>query len=100
MTEDAQPHKPACFGALDTVFPKGKDGLRHSPPACVRCGHKTECLTTAMKRESGLRFQEEMVDRAYRLKKISLLERWSKKKSLRQKLKQMEKNTNKAQHPK
>jgi hypothetical protein len=63
----------------------GKEGLRRSPDACVQCVHKTECLTTAMKNESGLRFQEEMVDRAYRLKKISLLERWSRKKSLHRK---------------
>jgi hypothetical protein len=75
---------------LDTVFPKGKDGLRHSPQSCVQCAHKTECLTTAMKNESGLRFQEEMLDRAYRLKKISLFERWSKKKILHHKRKKME----------
>jgi hypothetical protein len=41
-----------------------------------------------MKNESGLKFQEEMIDRAYRLKKISLLERWSKKKTLHQKRKE------------
>ena len=90
MTKDAQPHKPDCFGSLDTVFPMGKEGLRRSPDACVQCVHKTECLTTAMKNKSGLRFQEEMVDRAYRLKKISLFERWSKKKSIYQKRKKME----------
>ena len=82
MTKDVQPHKPDCFGDLDTVFPMGKEGLRRSPDACVQCVHKTECLTTAMKNESGLRFQEEMVDRAYRLKKITLFERWSRKKFL------------------
>ncbi|MCU0600596.1 MAG: hypothetical protein MUE70_15220 [Desulfobacterales bacterium] len=85
MTEETRPHKPECFGLLDTVFPKGKDGLRHSPQSCIQCAYKTECLTTAMQNESGLRFQEEMVDRAYRLKKISLFERWSKKKSLHRK---------------
>ena len=87
MTEDTQQHKPSCFGELDTVFPMGKEGLRRSPDTCVQCVHKTECLITAMKNEDGLRFQEEMVDRAYRLKKISLFERWSKKKYLHQKQK-------------
>jgi hypothetical protein len=87
MKEEAQPHKPECFGNLDKVFPKGKDDLRHSPESCVQCVHKTDCLTTAMKNKSGLKFQEEMVDRAYRLKKITLFERWSKKKILQQKLK-------------
>jgi hypothetical protein len=89
MTKEAQTHKPKCFGDLDTVFPKGEDDLRHSPETCVQCDHKTECLTTSMKNKSGLKFQEEMVDRAYRLKKISLFERWSKKKTLHQKRKQI-----------
>jgi hypothetical protein len=90
MTKDTQPHKPDCFGDLDTVFPMGKEDLRRSPDACVRCEHKTECLTTAMKNKSGLRFQEEMVDRAYRLKKITLFERWSRKKALHRKQKEKE----------
>jgi hypothetical protein len=92
MTEESQTHKPNCFGDLDTVFPKGKNDLRHSPETCVQCVHKTECLTTAMKNKSGLKFQEEMINRAYRLKKISLLERWSRKKVLHQKQKKIDKN--------
>lgn len=76
-------HKPSCFGVLDVVFPLGQDGLRHPPDACMSCDHKTECLVSAMKNEDGLKVQEELVDRAYHSKKISLFERWSRKKYLR-----------------
>jgi hypothetical protein len=91
MTKEVQPHKPKCFGDLDTVFPKGNDDLRHSPETCIQCAYKTQCLTEAMKNKSGLKFQEQMIDRAYRLKRISLLERWSRKKTLQRKQREIEK---------
>ena len=74
--------KPECFGVMDKVFPMTGDGLRHSPPHCMECGHKTECLGTAIRRPAGVKVQEELVDRAYESKTISFMERWSRKKYL------------------
>ena len=79
---------PACFGDLDTVFPKGGDGLRHSPETCLECTHKTECLRSAMQGGRGLRVREETVDRAYTSGMLSFFERWSKKKELDTRIKQ------------
>ena len=80
MTQDDQ--KPECFGVMDRVFPITEDGLRHSPPSCMACAFKTECLGTAIRRPAGVVVQEELVDRAYESKTISFIERWSKKKYL------------------
>jgi len=87
---DKQADKPSCFCDLEKVFPLGKDGLRHTQKTCMPCRYKTECLKTAMNDEHGLKFQEEMVDRAYRLKRISFFDRWSKKKYF-QKMQQQKK---------
>ncbi|MFZ2631155.1 MAG: hypothetical protein WA081_13675 [Desulfosalsimonadaceae bacterium] len=75
-------NKPECFGVMDNVFPMTGDGLRHSPPSCMACACKTECLGTAIRRPAGLEIQEELVDRAYESRTISFMERWSKKKYL------------------
>ncbi len=72
---------PACFGILENVFPKGKDGLRHTPGACMKCDLKVECLKEAMSKEK-LTFEEEKVDRAYEAGQLSFLERWARKKSI------------------
>lgn len=78
---------PVCFGELETVFPKGKDGLRNTPESCLPCLHKTECLKSAIEKPGGLKVKEEIVDRAYESGMMSFFERWSKKKILRRKLK-------------
>lgn len=80
--------KPDCFGRLEIVFPKGSDGLRHSPPMCMACVFKTECLQIAMQQPSGVEVESEMVDRAYEARTIGFVQRWSKKKALHQKTKQ------------
>jgi hypothetical protein len=77
---------PLCFGILEKVFPKGKDGLRSSPDQCMGCDFKVECLRCAMKGREGLMVQEEIVDRAYSSGLISFFERWSKKKDLHRKI--------------
>jgi hypothetical protein len=77
---------PECFGKLETVFPKTKDGLRNTPDACLECLHKTECLRSAMGGAGGVKVREEIVDRAYDSGMMSFLERWSKKKELKRKL--------------
>lgn len=78
---------PKCFGELETVFPKRKDGLRNTPDACLECPHKTACLRSAMRGAGGVKVREEIVDRAYDSGMMSFLERWSKKKQLKRKLK-------------
>ncbi|MGD8982342.1 MAG: hypothetical protein PVF42_12180 [Desulfobacterales bacterium] len=78
---------PKCFGELETVFPKTKDGLRNTPEACLDCCHKTACLRSAMRGAGGVKVREEIVDRAYDSGMMSFLERWSKKKQLKRKLK-------------
>ena len=78
---------PQCFGQLDTVFPVGDEGLRMSPPECMQCPHAKLCLQAAMRTPAGLKLQEERVDQAYKHGLIGKLERWSKKKTIRQQLK-------------
>ena len=73
---------PECFAKLDTVFPMGNDGLRHTPDTCLACPHKTECLRAAIQGRDGLQVREEHVDRAYESGMINFLERWSKKKAI------------------
>ena len=74
--------RPECFGQLDTVFPMGEDGLRHSPETCLECLHKTDCLRTGLKGEAGLKVHEEHVDRSYDSGMIGFVERWSQKKAI------------------
>lgn len=81
MSADTQP-KPRCYGDIDTVFPAGSDGLRHSPPVCIACVFKTECLRTAMARPQGVVVKEETLDRAYAAGMVSFVSRWSRKKEL------------------
>lgn len=78
---------PACFADLDQVFPKGEDGLRHSPESCLPCFYKTECLRCALEGKEGLASKEELTDRAYSAGMIGFFERWSRKKALQRKMK-------------
>ena len=78
---------PKCFGELEKVFPKTKDGLRSTPEVCLECLHKTACLRSAMEGAGGVKVREEIVDRAYDSGMMSFVERWSKKKELKRKLK-------------
>lgn len=81
MTRSPDP-LPACYGDLETVFPMGPEGLRHSPEACLSCDHKTPCLKTAMARKNSVAVHEELVDRAYDAGLMGFIERWSRKKTL------------------
>ena len=74
--------EPECFGQLDTVFPMGEDGLRHSPETCLECQHKTDCLRTGLKGKAGLKVHAEHVDRSYDSGMIGFVERWSQKKAI------------------
>ncbi|MEE4358513.1 MAG: hypothetical protein V2I97_18725 [Desulfococcaceae bacterium] len=73
---------PYCFGDMDTVFPMGQDGLRHSPESCMLCYCKTDCMRAALHGSSGTAVEEEKVDRAYESGMMGFFERWSKKKAL------------------
>ena len=83
---DPETDRPECFGELDTVFPIGEGGFRTSPPECMRCPHAKLCLQAAIRSPEGLKLQEEKVDQAYRFGLIGKLERWSRKKLLRQEI--------------
>lgn len=72
-----------CFGRLDIVFPLGEDGLRTSPPECMKCPMAKPCLQAAMQGLEGLKFEEDRIDRAYECGMIGRLQRWSQKKHVR-----------------
>lgn len=79
---DADHRPPDCFGNLDKVFPCRRDGLRETPPGCMACGQKTECLRAAVAGADGLNVREEMVDRAYAAGAMGFLERWARRKTI------------------
>ncbi|MBW2107125.1 MAG: hypothetical protein JRI36_00450 [Deltaproteobacteria bacterium] len=81
----------ACFGDLKKVFPMGDDGFRTSPPECMRCPLVKPCIQAAMRGVEGLKEEEKRIDRAYECGLIGTLERWSKKKLIRQKIKEQSK---------
>jgi hypothetical protein len=91
MTVDKQ-KRPNCYADMQTVFPEGEDGLRHSPESCLRCALKTDCLRAAMQGGPGLDVREANVDRAYASGMIGFLERWSQKKELDTRRKQKSEN--------
>jgi len=77
---------PECFGQLETVFPVGEEGIRTTPPECMKCPHVKSCIQTAMRGPEGLKLEEARIDRAYEYGLIGKLERWSKKKLIRQQI--------------
>jgi hypothetical protein len=81
MIDEKSP-EPECFGNLDTVFPLGADGLRHTPGLCLACGLKTSCLRNAVSGAKGLAVQEEVLERSYKAGLTGFCERWSRKKAL------------------
>ena len=81
MKKSSSGKKPDCFGDLETVFPMGSDGLRESPPGCP---HKTDCLRSAIQGKRGQTVRQEAIDRAYQSGTIGFLERWSRRKLLKQ----------------
>lgn len=89
MDDTADPLK--CFGELDKVFPMGDDGFRTSPPECMQCSLVKPCIQAAMRGVDGLKEEEKRIDRAYECGLIGTLERWSKKKLIRQKIKEQSK---------
>jgi len=91
MTDSSKNENPECFGELNAVFPKGDDGLRHSPEFCMPCPVKTRCLRAAMAGSDGLSAREEFTDRAYKSGRIGFMERWLRKKEFSRKARRAKK---------
>jgi hypothetical protein len=85
---DIQPKPaPECFASIEKVFPLGPDGLRQTPPECLECGIKTECLRSALQGDEGLVVHKERLGRAYQAGAVGFLERWAQHKDLEQRKK-------------
>ena len=89
--KNRKPEDPYCFGKLNTVFPLGDDGLRHTPESCMVCRYKTECLRDALNKSDGIQVREEKLDRAYSAGMVGFFERWSRKKELHRQKKLLKK---------
>lgn len=83
---DDNADRPDCFGQLDIVFPMGEEGVRTTPPECMKCALVKSCIQAAMHGPEGLRLEEARVDLAYEYGLIGRLECWSKKKLIHQKI--------------
>lgn len=82
MGDEARRKPPECFARLDQVFPQGADGLRHTPPECLACDEKTECLRTALAGGQGAEVHAERLSRAYEAGQVGFLERWARQKAI------------------
>jgi hypothetical protein len=76
-----------CFGRLETVFPMGADGLRQTPPECLECDVKTDCLRTALAGEQGVAVHEERLERAYQAGAVGFIQRWAQHKTFQRRKK-------------
>ena len=83
MDDEEKTPRPACYGRLETVFPMGEDGLRHTPPECLECDVKTPCLRRAVEGEQGVPVREERLARAWRAGHVGFLGRWAELKALK-----------------
>lgn len=80
----------SCFGDLEKVFPLDESGFRTSPAECMQCPMVKPCIQAAMRGIDGLKEEEMRVDRAYEYGLIGTLERWSKKKLIRRKIQEQQ----------
>jgi hypothetical protein len=81
--DDLNPKRaPACFAAIEKVFPMGPGGLRQTPPECLSCAIKTDCLRSALAGEQGVAVHEERLARAYQGGSVGFLARWAQQKNL------------------
>lgn len=81
----------SCFGNLDIVFPVDEGGLRKITNGCFSCTNLKACLSQAMGGEEGLSFKEARIDQAYRQGLIGAFQRWSEKKYIRRRIKEIKK---------
>jgi len=75
-------NKKECFGVLEKVFPVGENGMRETPPGCLECADKTECLRAALSTREGIDFRGELLEQRGPGGWVGLIKRWSRKKEL------------------
>ncbi len=76
--------KPECFADIKVVFPQRVDGLRESPPGCLACEFKVECLQTALTSPQGAAVERGGVSRKTAVGRVLKgYRRWSSLKSNR-----------------
>ena len=83
-------HQKDCFGILDNVFPMGKEGLREIVPECFECDDRKECLQSALETKEGFELKSEVLDRSSSGGLLGRLKRWSDKKTLSKRQKELE----------
>lgn len=77
--------RPDCYGDIAVVFPVGPDGLRASPPDCLACAWKTDCLRTAITTPQGAAVDRGgVIPGSPSRKAMKGLRRWSALKAQRQ----------------
>lgn len=80
--------KKDCYGNLDRVFPRGREGLREVTPECLRCDERVRCLRAALETREGLEVRSEALDRAPADGIVERIRRWSQRKELSRRMKQ------------
>lgn len=86
MTDLSNEARPACFGDMEKVFPRGAEGLREVPQDCWDCGERVDCLKAAVDSvEARQNMGEEMARREQEITGgfKGFLRRWSRLKSQR-----------------
>jgi len=78
---------PECFASIEKVFPLSADGLRQTPPECLECDLKTDCLRSALGGQPAVAVHEERLARAYQSGNVGFLERWAQQKEFEQRKK-------------
>ena len=86
MIDMPQKERPACFGDMEKVFPRGAEGLREVPKDCWDCEERVDCLKEAVDSAQARRdIGEEMARREQEMTGgiAGFLRRWSRLKSQR-----------------
>ena len=81
-------NKRACYGILESVFPKGDQGVRQVPLDCFECPDRVSCLKDAINTKEGLEMKAQLLVRAEKGGLISRFQRWSQKKQISRQIKE------------
>jgi hypothetical protein len=83
LPSDQETPRPACYGALDKVFPMSGAGLREVRDLCWNCALRVECLREAMdNRDQHRTMSEERAKRDTAANGVAgFLQRWSRLKN-------------------
>ncbi|CAO0820223.1 4Fe-4S Wbl-type domain-containing protein [Desulfarculales bacterium] len=79
ISQETETFRPDCYGVLEKVFPRSKQGLREVQEQCWNCAERVECLRAAV---SGQGQREMAEDNARRDSTLlggvsGFLNRWS-----------------------